>query len=299
MVSNSACNQRDTTRPGGPVGFRKAETQTLVSSRATMSTVSCLDLGPRAGHLLLDDLLRSCFGADFHPAKQTLEFVTPLRLLVQRNQDVRLFFQSNGPQRSQDPVLKNRPKSLFHRIAPLQSQQHGHCNEASARRSRKIRSHRRSMVMRGDQFQRDENRRVWRQAQRRQILTSKVQVDSFLQVATDIIERRSLGDNRDFQTLSHTAGLLPASDHRLNGTLQHRYLLSVFALKWAKKAGRRYSTEGRDGIARNGLPRCFRRRAKTPDLPAEESEKFDLFIKLKAAKSLGLTIPPVPPQPGG
>jgi len=40
--------------------------------------------------------------------------------------------------------------------------------------------HQRSVGMRGDQFQRDENRRVWRQAHRRQILAGKVQLDSFL-----------------------------------------------------------------------------------------------------------------------
>jgi len=162
------------------VGFRKADTQTLVSSRATMSTALCLDLGSRVGHLFLDDRLGSRFGADLHPAKQALEFVPPLGLPVQRNQDVRLFFQTNGSQRSQDPVLKNCPKSLFHLSAPLQSQQRGHCSEVSFSRSRKIRLHQRSVEKRGDQFQLDENRRVWRRAHRRQILAGKVQLDSFL-----------------------------------------------------------------------------------------------------------------------
>jgi hypothetical protein len=73
--------------------------------------------------------------------------------------------------------------------------------------------------------------------------------------------------------------------------LKHRYLLPIFALKWAKKGDWRQSTEGRAGIARNGLPRCFRRRARTPDLPVEESRKFDLLINLKTAKALGLTLP--------
>jgi len=85
--------------------------------------------------------------------------------------------------------------------------------------------------MRGDQFQRDENRRVWRQAHRRQILAGKVQLDSFLQVATDLVKRRPLGDNRDLETLSHIAGLLSGSDYRLNGALEHGYLLPIFALK--------------------------------------------------------------------
>ncbi len=141
MTSNSARNQRDTTRPGWPVGFRKAETQTLVSSRPTMGSAFCLDLGPRACHLLLDNLLWGCLSANSHPTKQALEPVPPLRLPVQGNQDVRLFFQSNGSQGSQNPVLKNRPKSLLHRIAPLQRVLQEHCNEAPTRRSRKIRPH--------------------------------------------------------------------------------------------------------------------------------------------------------------
>jgi hypothetical protein len=80
-----------------------------------------------------------------------------------------------------------------------------------------------------------------------------VQLDSLLQVATDLVERRSLGDDWDLETLSHIAGLLPGSDHRLNGALKHRYLLPIFALKWAKKGDWRHSTEGRAGIARNDL----------------------------------------------
>jgi hypothetical protein len=76
--------------------------------------------------------------------------------------------------------------------------------------------------------------------------------------------------------------------------LKHRYLLPIFALKWAKKGDWRHSTEGRAGIARNGLPRCFRRRARTPDLPVEESRKFELAIDLKTAKALGPSIPPSP-----
>jgi hypothetical protein len=54
----------------------------------------------------------------------------------------------------------------------------------------------------------------------------------------------------------------------------------------------RHSTEGRAGVARNGLPPCFRRGARTPDLPVVESQEFHLVINLKTAKTLRLAIPP-------
>ena len=128
---------------------------------------------------------------------------------------------------------------------------------------------RRSLGMRVNQFQRDENRRVWRQAHRRQILAGKVQLDSFLQVATDLVERWPLGDNWNLETLRHIAGLLPGSDHCFDRTLKHFCLLPTSAINWAKKYACRHSTEKRVEIARNALPRCYRRRpvlAKPPVL---------------------------------
>ena len=137
-TSNSASNQRETTRPGGPVGLRKADTQTLVSSSATMSTTFRLDLGSRVSHLLLDDLLGGRFGAESHPAKQTLEFVAPLRLSLQCDQDTGPFFQLKRFQGSQNAVLKDRPKSLFHRMAPSQLRQQRHSSETATGGSRQI-----------------------------------------------------------------------------------------------------------------------------------------------------------------
>jgi len=145
--------------------------------------------------------------------------------------------------------------------------------------------------MRWNQFQRNENRRVWSQAHRRQILAGKVQLDGLLQVATDLVERQSLGDDWDLETLSHIAALLSGSDHGLDRALKHRYLLPVIAIKWARKYDCRQSTERSAGIARNSLLRCLRRKARTPHLAPDKSGDFDLVIILKTAKALGLRFP--------
>jgi len=96
------------------VGFRKAEIQTLVSSRATSGTTFCLDLGSRSRDLCFDNLLRNRLGANLHSAEQALEVLPPLRLWIHGEKHARLVFQSDRPQRPQHAVLEHRPKSFPH-----------------------------------------------------------------------------------------------------------------------------------------------------------------------------------------
>jgi hypothetical protein len=110
---NLSCAQAAMISPGGPVGLRKAETQTLVSSRATSGTAVCLYLGPGLGDLRLDLVLRSCFRAALHAAQQSIKFAPPLALGVECDQYARLFLQSKAPQRSQDAFLINHCDRLF------------------------------------------------------------------------------------------------------------------------------------------------------------------------------------------
>jgi hypothetical protein len=103
------------TCPGGPVGLRKAETQTLVSSRATSGTVLRLNLGPRSSHFRLDDFLWDRFGTASHPTKQAFEVLAPLRLSVESNQDPGLLLQSERLQRSQHSIFVHGSKRFFRR----------------------------------------------------------------------------------------------------------------------------------------------------------------------------------------
>jgi len=102
------------TCPGGPVGLRKAETQTLVSSRATSGTAFRFDLSPRSSHFSLDDFLWDRFGAGLHSAKQPVEFIPPLPIRIEGNQNLGLLPQSKWLQGPQYPVLIHRPERLFH-----------------------------------------------------------------------------------------------------------------------------------------------------------------------------------------
>ena len=115
MTLKSPCRQRSTTCPGGPVGLRKAETQTLVSSRATSATAFCLDLVPNPRDFSLHDFLWNRFGARPHPRKQALEIASPAWLRTKGNQDAGFLFQSEPSQRSQDPVFEHRMKRFSHR----------------------------------------------------------------------------------------------------------------------------------------------------------------------------------------
>jgi len=108
--------QAPTTRPGGPPGLRKAETQTLVSSRATSGTVLRLHLGPCLTHFRLDDLLWNRFGAASHPAKQAFEVLAPLWLSAESHQDSGLLLQSERFQRSQHSMFVHGSKRFFRRM---------------------------------------------------------------------------------------------------------------------------------------------------------------------------------------
>ena len=103
------------TCPGGPVGLRKAETQTLVSSRATSGTALRLNLGSCLSHFRLDDFLWDRFGAGSHPTEQAFEVLPPLRLSVESNQDPGLLLQSERLQRSQHSIFVHGSKRFFRR----------------------------------------------------------------------------------------------------------------------------------------------------------------------------------------
>ena len=96
-----------TTRPGGPEGLRKAETQTLVSSRATSGTAVCLCLGPSFGDLRLNFSLRDCFCPALHPAQQTLQFFPPATLWVKGKNHLGLFFQPKRAKRFEHAFFKD------------------------------------------------------------------------------------------------------------------------------------------------------------------------------------------------
>jgi hypothetical protein len=110
---NLSCLQPATTCPVGPAGLRKAETQTLVSSRATGGTAFCPDFGPSSGHFRFNDVLVDRFGAGPHPAKQAVKVVPPLLLGIKCDQNAGLFLQLKGPERSKHAFLVYCFKRLF------------------------------------------------------------------------------------------------------------------------------------------------------------------------------------------
>jgi hypothetical protein len=113
---NSSFPQAATTCPGGPFGFRKAETQTLVSSRATSGTALCLDFGPCASHFRFNDVLGDRFGASLHPAKQAVKVVPPLSLWVKCDQNAGPLLQLKGSEWSKHAFLVYGFNRLFGRV---------------------------------------------------------------------------------------------------------------------------------------------------------------------------------------
>ena len=102
-----------TTWPGGPEGFRKAETQTFVSSRATNGTAVSLYFSPSFGDLRVNVALTDILCPAFHPAQQLFEFIAPLLLRIHAKRNARLLFQAQRLKRSEDTVFINRANSLL------------------------------------------------------------------------------------------------------------------------------------------------------------------------------------------
>jgi hypothetical protein len=93
--------------------LRKAETQTLVSSRATSGTAFGPDLGSRSSHFRFNIVLRSRFGTSFHSPQHAFKFVSPTALGVKRDQDAGLLFKPKGSERSQYTFLIHGSNRLF------------------------------------------------------------------------------------------------------------------------------------------------------------------------------------------
>ena len=117
------------------MGFRKLETQTLVSSRATSGTALRPDLCPCLSHLCLNHLLRDVSSTRLHPLKQAFELAPPLWLSAQSNQDLGFFFQSERLQGSQNPVFKYRSKGFLYRISSSRRRHEVDYSRTSALRS--------------------------------------------------------------------------------------------------------------------------------------------------------------------
>ena len=105
--------QATTSRPGGPEGFRKAETQTLVSSRATSGTTSCLNIRAGLSDFGFDLSLRYSPGALAHLAHKTFKVVPPFVFLPQGNRYARFFFQTKRLKRSKNALFEDCLESLI------------------------------------------------------------------------------------------------------------------------------------------------------------------------------------------
>jgi hypothetical protein len=111
--------QAATTCPGGPEGFRKAETQTLVSSRATSGTARCLNVSVGLSDCSFDVFLRYSACSSAHFAHKTFKVVPPLAFLTQGNGHTRFFFQTKGLKRPKNAFFEDCLKSLFDRSSSL------------------------------------------------------------------------------------------------------------------------------------------------------------------------------------
>jgi hypothetical protein len=112
-ILNSSSAQAATTCPGGPFGLRKAETQTLVSSRAASGTAFGLDLGSRSSHFRFNSVLRCRFSTSFHSPQHAVKLVSPPALGVKRDHDAGLLLQPKRSKRLQHTFLIHGSNRLF------------------------------------------------------------------------------------------------------------------------------------------------------------------------------------------
>src|SRR5215467_6519753 len=107
--------QAATTRPGGPEGLRNAETQTLVSSRATSGTASCFNVGASLSDFGFDFFLSYAACASAHFAHKTLKLVSPPAFPTQTYRDKRFFLQMKRLKGSKYAFFEDCLKSLLDR----------------------------------------------------------------------------------------------------------------------------------------------------------------------------------------
>jgi hypothetical protein len=112
----SPSGQAATTCPGSPFGLRKAEIQTLVSSRAASGTAFGLDLGSRSSHFRFNSVLRNRSSTSLHSPQHAVKFASPPALGVERDQDAGLLFQPKRSERFQHTFLIHSFNRLFDRM---------------------------------------------------------------------------------------------------------------------------------------------------------------------------------------
>jgi hypothetical protein len=111
--------QAATTCPGGPEGFRKAETHTLVSSRATIGTTCCFYLSAGLADFSFDVFLSYSARSSAHFAHKAFKVLTPFAFPTQGNGHTRFVFQMERPKRPKHAFFEDCLKSSLHRRFPL------------------------------------------------------------------------------------------------------------------------------------------------------------------------------------
>ena len=111
--------QAATACPGGPEGLRNAETQTLVSSRATSGTASRFDLSAGLSDFSLDLFLRYGARSPAHLAHQTVKVAVPLAVPAQGDGHPRIFSQAERLERPKYAFFEDCLKSLVDRSLSL------------------------------------------------------------------------------------------------------------------------------------------------------------------------------------